>query len=288
MAEVVKAIKVFGGSLTKFKHASAVCKCPMVYSVFCPPGATPEAPAPLVMWLSGLTCTDDNFMQKAGAFEAAMKHGVAICCPDTSPRQETRIEAEDASWDFGTGAGFYVNATQEDYSNQGYHMYDYVTQELPSLLAADKAIDTANVSIMGHSMGGHGALICALKNPGKYKSVSAFAPICHPTGCPWGEKAFTGYLGSVEAGQEYDASLLAKTYDGPMLNILSDQGGADSFLTGDVDQLQPGALVEAAKDNAKITLDSRSQEGYDHSYFFIASFVREHLDFHASFLKANI
>jgi len=285
-AEVVKGIKVFGGSLTKFKHTSAVCKCPMVYSVFTPSTASVESPAPLVMWLSGLTCTDDNFMQKAGAFEAATQHGITICCPDTSPRQENKIDGEEDSWDFGTGAGFYVNATEEGFSNQGYNMYDYVTQELPTLLAEDKSIDTANVSIMGHSMGGHGALVCALKNPGKYKSASAFAPICHPTGCPWGEKAFNGYLGSVEAGQEYDASLLVKSYDGPKLNILSDQGGADSFLTGDVDQLQPATLVDGAKDNANIALNSRSQEGYDHSYFFIASFIREHLDFHAGFLKA--
>eukprot|EP00656_Telonema_subtile_P057053 TRINITY_DN9291_c0_g1_i1.p1 TRINITY_DN9291_c0_g1~~TRINITY_DN9291_c0_g1_i1.p1 ORF type:complete len:304 (+),score=94.77 TRINITY_DN9291_c0_g1_i1:144-1055(+) len=285
MAEVVKSLKVFGGSLIKFKHASTVCKSPMVYSVFSPPSATPEKPVPLIMWLSGLTCTDDNFMQKAGAFKAACEAGVAICCPDTSPRQENLIEDEGEGWDFGTGAGFYVNATQQRWSDQGYHMYDYVTEELPGLVAADASIDTTNVSVMGHSMGGHGALVCALKNPGKYKSCSAFAPICNPTGCPWGEKAFTGYLGSVDAGKEYDASILAQSYEGPKLDILADQGGADSFLTGDVDQLRPQTLVEGAAGNANLSVTSRVQEGYDHSYFFIASFIEEHIQFHASHLK---
>jgi len=284
-AEVVKAIKVFGGSLVKFKHVSEVCKCPMVFSTFVPPTASPENPAPLVMWLSGLTCTDDNFMQKAGAFEAACSAGVAICCPDTSPRQENLIENEGDNWDFGTGAGFYVNSTVEAWSNQGYHMFDYVTKELPAVVADNNCVDTKNTSIMGHSMGGHGALVCALKNPGMYKSCSAFAPICNPTECPWGHKAFSNYLGSVDAGKEYDASLLVQSYDGPALDILSDQGAADSFLVGDVNQLLPDALVAAAANNDKVTLESRSQEGYDHSYFFIASFIREHIEFHSKHLK---
>jgi len=280
-AEIVKTIKVFGGSLVKFKHASTACKCPMVYSVFSPASATADKPAPLIMWLSGLTCTDDNFMQKAGAFKAASDAGVVICCPDTSPRQAELIEGEGDDWDFGTGAGFYVTSTEPKWLDQGYDMYNYVTSELPGVLAANPAIDTSNVSVMGHSMGGHGALVCALRNPGKYKSASAFSPICNPVGCPWGQKAFTGYLGSVDAGKDWDASLLAAAYEGPALDLLSDQGGADDFLVGHVDQLRPDALVQAAAANDQVSLESRLQEGYDHSYFFIASFIEEHIQFHA-------
>merc|ERR1712216_1055483 len=195
-----KEIKVCGGFMRQFSHDSEVCKCSMKFSVFTPPG---EGPFPVIYWLSGLTCTDENFVTKAGAFPAAAEAGVCIVCPDTSPRQADKDEEEDAAYDFGSGAGFYVNATVEKWAGRGYFMYDYITKELPALVQENLKVSDKK-AIMGHSMGGHGALTIALKNPGAYVSASAFAPIVNPTKCPWGEKAFKGYLGSVEAGAEYD------------------------------------------------------------------------------------
>ena len=208
----------------------------MTFAVYLPPQAEVKA-VPVLYWLSGLTCTDENFSQKAGFARAAANRGIAIVMPDTSPRGVT-IEGADDSYDFGSGAGFYVNATETKWAGN-YNMYSYVTQELPALVESmfDGKLIAGKKSISGHSMGGHGALTCALKDPASYTSVSAFSPICNPTTCPWGIKAFTGYLGSVEAGLPHDACELIKKYDGPPMKLLVDQGTADNFLTGDVNQV---------------------------------------------------
>jgi S-formylglutathione hydrolase len=278
--EQVSANKMFGGKQLKFKHKSDVLDCNMVFSIYLPPGASAANKVPVIYWLSGLTCTDDNFVQKAGAQQYAAEEGVAIVCPDTSPRGDDVPGDPNKSWDFGHGAGFYVNATQEPYSKH-YHMYDYVTKELPALLkASDLPIDTDTCSIMGHSMGGHGALTIALKNPGKYQAVSAFSPICSPMNCPWGEKALGNYVGQDKAAWvQYDASALI-----PMakerLHILVDQGQDDNFL---VNQLKP-ELLQAACLAAKHPLTLRLHAGYDHSYFFIASFIADHIAHHADAL----
>lgn len=280
--QLVKSNKMFGGWVRKYKHQSAELGCEMVFSVFFPPAAAVQgAQVPVVWYLSGLTCTDDNFIQKAGAQRHAAELGLALVAPDTSPRG-LGIEGEDDSWDFGTGAGFYVDATADKWKN--YRMYSYILRELPQVLRTLPGLDLDNASICGHSMGGHGALVMALKNPGAFKSVSAFAPICNPTQVPWGQKAFAGYLGDgwQEAGKAYDATELVKGYSGPQLPVLMDTGAADEFLQT---QLHPWAFEEAAK--GKLQLTSRMNEGYDHSYFTIASFVTDHLDFHARYLLAS-
>jgi len=284
MAAVKSTVKLFGGVLQRMTHTSKVCACDMTFAVYLPPQAEMR-PVPVLYWLSGLTCTDENFSQKAGFARAAAARGLAIVMPDTSPRGVT-IEGADESYDFGSGAGFYVNATEEKWVGH-YQMYSYVTEELPALVASTFAgkVDADKKSISGHSMGGHGALTIGLKNPAAYSSISAFSPICAPTLCPWGTKAFTGYLGSVDAGKAHDACELVKAYDGPPLRLLVDQGAADNFLTGDVNQLQPDALVEAcAGSNGKVSLEMRMQEGYDHSYFFISTFIEDHVHYHADAL----
>lgn len=217
------AVKVFGGQLQRMTHASAACKCEMTFAVYLPTQANEKA-VPVLYWLSGLTCTDENFSQKAGFARAAAERGIAIVMPDTSPRGIT-IEGADDSYDFGSGAGFYVDATEPKWADN-YKMYSYVTDELPKVIEATFAgkLDGGKKAISGHSMGGHGALTIALKNPGVYTSVSAFSPICHPTTCPWGTKAFSGYLGSVDAGKAHDAVELIKGYGGPPLKLLVDQG----------------------------------------------------------------
>eukprot|EP00013_Stygamoeba_regulata_P010407 CAMPEP_0177686488 /NCGR_PEP_ID=MMETSP0447-20121125/33594_1 /TAXON_ID=0 /ORGANISM="Stygamoeba regulata, Strain BSH-02190019" /LENGTH=274 /DNA_ID=CAMNT_0019196611 /DNA_START=146 /DNA_END=970 /DNA_ORIENTATION=+ len=274
----------------------------MVFSVFLPPQvaatatkattaaastcASPSAAVtvPVLYWLSGLTCTDQNFITKAGALRSASRLGVALVCPDTSPRG-CALQGEEDSWDFGTGAGFYVNATEAPWK-QHYHMYDYTTQELPSLIESNFPVNPAKQGIFGHSMGGHGALICALKNPGKYKSVSAFAPICHPTQCAWGKKAFSGYLGEDQSSwKAWDATELVQSYTGPALDILIDQGTEDGFHKKD-NQLQPDAFVAAAESVDGVNVTLRYQEGYDHSYYFISSFVDDHLEHHFRILSA--
>ena len=284
MATIKSTVKLFGGVLQRMTHASTACKCDMTFAVYLPPQAETKA-VPSLYWLSGLTCTDENFSQKSGFARAAAARGIALVIPDTSPRGVT-IEGADDSYDFGSGAGFYVDATTELWKEH-YNMYSYVNAELPALVEstfADRILGGSK-SISGHSMGGHGAITLALKNPGTYTSVSAFSPITHPTRCPWGTKAFSGYLGSVEAGAAHDASLLCKSYVGPPMKILVDQGAADNFLIGDVNQLQPDALKEAcAASGGKISLDLRMQEGYDHSYFFISSFIDEHINYHADAL----
>lgn len=280
--EQVSANKMFGGKQIKFKHKSDVLNCNMIFSVYLPPNASALNKVPVIYWLSGLTCTDDNFVQKAGAQQYAAEEGVAIVCPDTSPRGDDVPGDPNKAWDFGLGAGFYVNATQEPWKKH-YQMYDYVTKELPAVLkASDLPIDTNNCSIMGHSMGGHGALTIALKNPGKYRAVSAFSPICSPMNCPWGEKALGNYVGSDKAAWiQYDASALI-----PMakerLHILVDQGQDDGFL---VSQLKP-ELLQAACLAAKHPLTLRMHAGYDHSYFFIATFIADHIAHHADALYA--
>lgn len=247
----------------------------MRFGVFLPPQAEAHA-VPLLYWLSGLTCTEENFIVKAGAQRVAAELGLALVVPDTSPRG-LKIPGEDESYDFGTGAGFYVDATQAPWSG-GYRMYSYVAVELPKLIEASFPVDAKRAGIFGHSMGGHGALTIGLKNPDYYKSVSAFAPISSPMRCPWGEKALTGYLGQDRAGWcEYDATALIEErgWRGPPL--LVDQGASDQFLES---QLKPELLKEACR-RAGVSLDLRLQAGYDHSYFFIASFVEDHLRFHA-------
>jgi len=283
MATVKSTVKLCGGMLTRFTHASTSCKCEMTFAVYLPPQAA-TTKVPSLYWLSGLTCTDENFSTKSGFARAAAARGVALVMPDTSPRGVT-IEGADDSYDFGSGAGFYVDATTPKWK-ENYNMYTYVTSELPALVEATLAdkIVPGKRSIFGHSMGGHGAITLACKNPGTYTSVSAFAPIAHPTNCPWGVKAFTGYLGDVDAGKAHDASLLLKDYAGPKMNLLVDQGTADNFLTGDVNQLQPEALKAACDANSNVELELRMQEGYDHSYFFMASFIDDHIHHHADAL----
>eukprot|EP00941_MAST-03F_sp_MAST-3F-sp1_P001730 g1730.t1 len=250
----------------------------MNVTVFIPPQASDSVRVPVLYYLSGLTCTDANVTEKALAQRYAAEKGIALVFPDTSPRGHPPIDGENDNWDFGTGAGFYVDATTPTFSDH-YNMYTYVTSELPTLIEAEFPVSSIR-SVTGHSMGGHGALICALKNPGMYRSVSAFAPICNPTKCPWGEKAFTGYLGSVEAGVEYDACELLKNYSGPELHLLVDQGTSDDFMEK---QLKPEAL-KAACAEAGVSLDLRLQEGYDHSYFFISTFMEDHINHHSKYL----
>ncbi|MEN5113685.1 S-formylglutathione hydrolase [Brevundimonas diminuta] len=276
--ETVKSHVVHGGTLRYLKHDSATTGTPMTLSVFVPAG---EGPFPVLIWLSGLTCTEDNFTTKAGAYKAAAEHGVIIVAPDTSPRGEG--VADDASYDLGQGAGFYVDATEAPWAPH-FRMESYVTGELIELIDAEFPT-TKTRSVFGHSMGGHGALTLALRHPELFRSVSAFAPISSPTRCPWGEKAFSAYLGEDRAEwAKHDAALLIEggAAKGVFDDVLVDQGDADSFLT---DQLKP-ELLKAAAEKAGQGLTLRMQPGYDHSYFFMASFVDDHVTFHAKRLKA--
>jgi S-formylglutathione hydrolase len=245
----------------------------MRFSVFVPGAANQRFP--VLYFLSGLTCTDENFSTKAGAQRYAAEHGIALVIPDTSPRS-VNLPGEDDSYDFGSGAGFYVDATVEPWRRH-YRMYTYLPEELPRLVAQHFPVDTDRQGIFGHSMGGHGALVVALRNPDEFKSVSAFSPISSPMRCPWGQKALSGYLGNDESTwREYDATELIRMrgYDRP---ILVDQGMADEFL---VEQLKP-ELLEAACREANVPLSLNRREGYDHSYYFIATFVGEHIAWHA-------
>ena len=277
--EQVSEHRCFGGRQRRYVHASDVLGCDMHFSVYLPPQAS-VGPVPALYWLSGLTCTDENFVQKAGAQRAAAEHSIAIVCPDTSPRG-TDLPGEHDDWDFGSGAGFYVNARQSPWSDH-YRMYSYVVEELPALVESKLSISSSRRSISGHSMGGHGALVCALKNPGRYASVSAFAPICHPSESPWGRKAFSAYLGEDrDLWAEWDAALLIPNAE-EQLPLLIDQGEADEFLS---EQLKPGSLEQACIATHH-PLELRLRPGYDHSYFFIASFIDEHIAHHAKALNS--
>ncbi len=274
----ISNIKTFGGQQIQFKHQASTLDCEMQASIFLPPQALTQA-VPVLYWLSGLTCTDQNFVTKAGAQKAASELGMAIVCPDTSPRGEGVPDDVEGAWDFGLGAGFYVNATKEPWK-QHYQMLDYITQELPALIKSEFNVDPNRNSISGHSMGGHGALTIALKNPDMYQSVSAFSPIVSPLNCPWGEKALGNYLGQNKVDwEQYDACALVKVAN-KRLPILVDQGRADGFLE---EQLKT-QLLEAASSESDYPMQIRYQDGYDHSYFFIASFIDEHLKFHHQYL----
>lgn len=265
----------FGGWQLRYRHVSRTLGCDMVFAVYLPPQAEQGMTLPVLYWLSGLTCTDENFVQKAGAQRIAAELGIIIVAPDTSPRGPDVPADPEGAWDFGLGAGFYINATQAPWATH-YRMHDYVVKELPALIEAEFPVSGVR-GISGHSMGGHGALICALRHPGRYHSVSAFAPICHPLDCPWGEKAFSRYLGDDrDVWREWDAcELLAGAEE--RLPILVDQGDQDGFLST---QLKPQTL-QAVAQAIGYPLTLRMQPGYDHSYFFIASFIEDHLRFHA-------
>jgi S-formylglutathione hydrolase len=276
--ETLKEFRCFGGIQGVFAHQSSATGTRMEFAVFLPPAAE-RRPVPVVYWLSGLTCTWANFTEKAGAQRIAADLGLAIVAPDTSPRG-TDLAGEHDAYDFGSGAGFYLDATELPWVNH-YRMESYVARELPALINASFPVDPERVGIFGHSMGGHGALTLALKNPGSYRSLSAFAPISSPTRCPWGEKALSGYLGDDRAAwAAYDATLLAAASDWQG-EVLVDQGAADDFLER---ELKPHLLQEAFA-AAGIPLTLRYQAGYDHSYYFMASFMADHLAHHAKILS---
>ncbi|MEP0153934.1 S-formylglutathione hydrolase [Pseudophaeobacter sp.] len=273
--ETISQNKAFGGNQGVYRHKSTATNCDMTFGLFLPEEAK-DGPVPILWYLSGLTCTHENAMTKAGAQAWCAEQGIAIVFPDTSPRGEG--VADDAAYDLGQGAGFYVNATQEPWAAH-YQMWDYIAEELPTLLAENFAIDLDRQAITGHSMGGHGALTLAMSLPGRFKSVSAFAPICNPTGADWGRKQLTAYLGEDESTwTKHDASLMMREtgFDGP---VLIDTGTTDQFI----DLLRPEALAAAlAEKRQEATL--RLQPGYDHSYFFVSSFMEDHVTFHAEAL----
>lgn len=274
----IEKIKEFGGWLNRYEHESSSCHCTMTFSVYLPPQAETEK-VPAVYWLSGLTCNDDNVRTKAGAQRYAAELGIALIMPDTSPRGDE--VADDAErYDLGKGAGFYVNATQQPWAKH-YQMYDYVTKELPALIEQELPVIPGLKSITGHSMGGHGALICALKEAGAYRSVSAFAPINHPSRCGWGQGCFSAYLGDNENDwKAYDATELVLA-GAEKIPLLIDHGTGDEFLAA---QLFPQDLIDACK-KMDFPIDLRMQDDYDHSYHFISSFIGEHLAYHAKALK---
>ena len=278
MMEKVSDVKCFWGHQQRFSHRSEVLDCDMTFSVFVPPQAE-DRKVPVLYWLSGLTCTDENFVIKAGAQRYASEYGIAVVAPDTSPRGDHVPDDPEEAYDFGKGAGFYINATQAPWS-ANYHMYDYVVSELPALMQQGFNFDFDNVSIFGHSMGGHGALTIALKNPGMFRSVSAFSPIVSPSTVPWGEKAFNNYLGDDRSAWEaHDTCALIRA-GASHLPTLVDQGTDDDFLE---EQLQTKLLEEACSES-DFPATIRYQEGYDHSYYFIASFLGDHLAVHSQAL----
>lgn len=280
--EVVSEHRCFEGVQRFYRHASREIGLSMRFSVFLPPQAE-QGRVPVLFYLAGLTCTEETFMIKAGAQRLAAQYGIMLVTPDTSPRG-AGVAGEDDSWDFGTGAGFYLDATQEPWAKH-YRMESYLTRELFPGVTSQLPGDPARAGIFGHSMGGHGALVLALRYPGLFRSVSAFAPIAAPARCPWGEKAFTGYLGAdKQAWSGYDASMLMEKAERPFPEgILVDQGLADPFLA---EQLHPEAF-ESACAQAGQPLVLRRHEGYDHGYYFISTFMEDHLAFHAERLASN-
>ncbi|MPZ12583.1 MAG: S-formylglutathione hydrolase [Kiloniellaceae bacterium] len=270
--------RCFEGTQGFYSHVSEACGGTMNFAVYQPPQAKGGNKVPLVTFLAGLTCTEENFTVKAGAQRVAAELGVMLLVPDTSPRGAGH-PGEDDAYDFGSGAGFYLDATQAPWS-QRYNMYSYITKELPALIAGHFPADMARQGILGHSMGGHGAITIHLKNPGVYKSVSAFAPICAPSLCPWGQKAFLGYLGKDETlWQDYDSCALIRRQPSDAL-LFIDQGAEDPFLS---EQLLPDQLVEACE-QAGQRFELRMQPDYDHSYYFIQTFIEDHLRHHAKIL----
>ena len=268
----------FDGTVSFYSHVSSQTKTKMNFSIFFPDEKI-NSNVPGLIYLAGLTCTDETFITKAGALKYASEHGMALICPDTSPR-DAGVDGEDKDWDFGTGAGFYLDAEKEPWA-QNYRMYSYITKELICIMDNEFDIDVKKIGIFGHSMGGHGALTIFLKNQDIFKSVSAFAPICNPMKCPWGKKAFTNYLGTeIEKWKSYDACHLV-TENPTSVEILVDQGLSDAFLK---EQLYPHKFLEACK-SANVNLKFRQHEGYDHGYYFISTFMADHIEHHAKILN---
>lgn len=280
MVQLSEEHRIFGGRQIRYQHQSTSCQCQMTFSLFLPPQAE-QGPVPLLTWLSGLTCTDENFSTKSGCQRLAAQYGFAVLIPDTSPRG-TQVP-DDEDYDLGQGAGFYIDATEAPWC-QHYQMSSYITDELPSLIhSLHPCIDMARHGLFGHSMGGHGALVLGIKHPHKYHSISAFSPIVAPSQCEWGEKIFSAYLGQDKAvWQQNDACELIKK-QGLERSILVDQGDADPFLS---DQLLTKKLQEAC-DQAKVNCLIRMQPGYDHSYYFIATFLEDHFRYHATQLATS-
>ncbi len=283
LTEALGEHRAHGGIVGYYRHRATSTACDMRYAVFVPPQAE-RGPVPMLTWLSGLTCTEETFMIKAGAQRLAAELGLMILAPDTSPRGDGVPDDPDGGWDFGLGAGFYLNATASPWS-QHYRMYDYVVNELPALVARQFPVNEQRLGVFGHSMGGHGALTIGLQNPDRYRSVSAFAPICHPSVVPWGKKAFSGYLGTdTGSWARYDATELMAALDadsaGDRPPILIDQGLDDPFLA---EQLTPELFAEACE-SAGQRLILRHHPGYDHGYFFISTFIDDHLRHHAASL----
>ena len=277
--KLLESIKAYGGQQQRWQHQSRACNCTMTFSVFLP-GAEPKNLA-VLYWLSGLTCNDQNFSTKSGAQRLAALHNLMLVIPDTSPRGEGVADAD--RYDLGQGAGFYVNSTQSPW-REHFQMYAYVTEELPALVEANFPVQANRRSISGHSMGGHGALICALKNPGYYRSVSAFAPICHPANCGWGQGCLGAYLGDDrELWAQYDAWQLLSAAGKVELPILIDQGADDAFFQ---EQLQSDKFAEHAA-SLGVQVDYRLRPGYDHSYYYVSSFLEEHFQFHAAHLATS-
>jgi len=280
--ELLSRHPAFGGAVSFHRHAAAETACTMRFAVYLPPQAERRR-VPVVWYLAGLTCTEETFMIKAGAQRVAAELGLALVAPDTSPRG-VPLPGDSEAWDFGVGAGFYVDATEQPWARH-YRMYSYVTRELAELVERSFPVDAKRQGIVGHSMGGHGALTIGLRNPARYRSISAFAPISAPMQCPWGQKAFTGYLGTDPARwREYDASELIRALPSATGRppLLVDQGLADPFL---VQQLLPERLEQACRD-AGYPLTLRRQPGYDHGYYFISTFIEDHLRHHARALLA--
>lgn len=281
--KLIKQQKCYGGSVEVYTHPSQATQTEMKFSIYRPAqalAADKSNSGAAIIWLSGLTCNEENFITKAGVFPWANAHGISVICPDTSPRG-LDLPGEHESWDFGSGAGFYLNALTDDWKTN-YNMYDYIVQEIPEILTSHFNVAAKKMSISGHSMGGHGALTIGLKNTDIFRSASAFSPIVAPTQCPWGEKAFSLYLGDDrKLWQEYDTVELLKKGDA-ILPILIDQGTSDDFLK---EQLKTEILqAEVKKQNLSDKISVRMQEGYDHSYYFMASYIKDHIDFHAQYL----
>jgi S-formylglutathione hydrolase len=275
--ETLTQTQCFGGPIGTYQHPSTTCNGPMKFAVYQPPQAATE-PVPVLYFLSGLTCTEENFIQKAGAQRFAATHGLMLVAPDTSPRG-ANVPGEADSWDLGTGAGFYVDATQAPWRAH-YQMYSYITQELPAVIAANFPVKAGAEGICGHSMGGHGALVCGLRNGEKYRSVSAFAPIVAPSQCAWGQKALGAYLGEdASAWSNYDATELVQRHQHPQ-TLLIDQGLDDPFLEN---QLMPQLFEQACQQSGQL-LNLRRHPGYDHSYYFISTFMEDHIRHHAAIL----